>query len=186
MEILQDNVLARYLFDKYSANPKNWKFIISASSSTGDFFDATVSNPEEAWQLKIDSIYKPSPLVLGAKLDIDSAKLDNRIAYSSIPFGYRKLDSPIIMNILERLADQDDSSSQRPIKDPVFRGMNNINSVLGSLETVRPEKGKSYAYGPLVFTARNPVSSDNYQKEVADRLASRLRDSLRRRYSSYG
>ncbi len=37
-------------------------------SSKGLFFlDAIVSNPDEVWQLKIDSIYKPNPLVTGYK-----------------------------------------------------------------------------------------------------------------------
>ena len=35
---------------------------------TGSFFDAIVSNPNEVWQLKIDSIYKPNPLIIGTRL----------------------------------------------------------------------------------------------------------------------
>lgn len=75
MEILQDKNLAKYLFEKYTSNPKNWNFIISTSLQDG-FFDATISNTDEVWQLKIDSIYKPLPLVIGTKVDLDSTKIE--------------------------------------------------------------------------------------------------------------
>ena len=64
MEILKDKVLAKYLFERLARNPRDWKFIISKSSFDDGFFDAQVSNREEVWQLKIDSIYKPIPTVL--------------------------------------------------------------------------------------------------------------------------
>ncbi|HZB99101.1 MAG TPA: hypothetical protein VE226_03740, partial [Nitrososphaeraceae archaeon] len=76
MEILQDRNLAKYLFEKYTTNPKNWNFIISTSSLNDGFFDATVSNTDEVWQLKIDSIYKPLPIVIGTKVDLDSTKIE--------------------------------------------------------------------------------------------------------------
>ncbi len=52
MEILDDKILAKNIFQKYTVNPKNWNFIISTTSIHDGFFDATVTNPDEAWQLK--------------------------------------------------------------------------------------------------------------------------------------
>src|SRR5713101_991301 len=159
MEILQDSKLAKYLFEKYSSNPKNWNFLISASPLRDGFFDATVSNVDEVWQLKIDSIYKPVPIILGAKVDLDAAKIERKMSNSSQAFGYRKIE-PYINYY--------------------------INSLLGSLETVAPVSGGNYAYGPFVFTDRNPAGSNEYQKQVAEKLALKLRENLRNRYSSYG
>ncbi|MGC2575075.1 MAG: hypothetical protein WA364_26500 [Candidatus Nitrosopolaris sp.] len=180
MEILQDNKLAKYLFEKYSSNPKNWNFLISTIPLRDGFFDATVSNVDEVWQLKIDSIYKPVPIILGTKVDLDATKIERRINSSSPAFGYRKLEPSVMMSILKKLADDQQIHANKELS------INNyINSVLGSLETVSPVTGENYAYGPFVFTDRNPVKSE-YQKHVAEKLATSLRDNLRNRYSSYG
>jgi hypothetical protein len=180
MEILKDKVLANYLFERYASNPKDWKFIISKSSFDDGFFDAMVSNRDEVWQLKIDSIYKPLPTVLGTKVDVDSAKFDKRLGYSTIPFGYRTFDPPIIMNLLDKLT-QDHHSVNDMITNSTA-----VNSILSSLETVKPVSGKNYVYGPIVFAGNNPVDIDEAQKRISKKLALQLRDNLRYRYSGYG
>lgn len=182
MEILEDSTLARYLFERYSSNPKNWNFIISTSSHRDGFFDATVSSTDEVWQLKIDSIYKPVPIVLGTKVDMDSTNIERRLNKGVAPFGYRKLDPSVIMNLLKEL------SEEQPLNATAKEAELNtqFNSILGSLETVKPVTGTSYAYGPFVYTEQNLAGHDENQKQVADKLASKLRNDLRKRYSSYG
>lgn len=181
MEILENRVIAKYLFEKYCSNPKNWNFIISTSSLKYGFFDATVSTTDEVWQLKIDSIYKPLPLVVGARVDLDSTKIERKISNTSLPFGYRKLEPPIIMDIFKKLTEehQMNALSESDVNSYLY-------SVLGSLETVTPVNGRNYAYGPFLFTEKNTVNSNEYQKQVAEKLALRLRDNLRNRYTSYG
>lgn len=181
MEILENRVIAKYLFEKYCSNPKNWNFIISTSSLKYGFFDATVSTTDEVWQLKIDSIYKPLPLVVGARVDLDSTKIERKISNTSLPFGYRKLEPPIIMDIFKKLTEehQMNALSESDVNSYLY-------SVLGSLETVTPINGTNYAYGPFLFTEKNTVNSNEYQKQVAEKLALRLRDNLRNRYTSYG
>ncbi len=73
VEILDGATLRRLLLERYSKNPKNWNFTISPARSDG-FFDALVSSPGEAYQLKIDSIFKPTPLMLGTSVDVDHSK----------------------------------------------------------------------------------------------------------------
>jgi hypothetical protein len=182
MEILEDSTLAKYLFGKYSSNPKNWNFIISTSSRKDGFFDATVSSTDEVWQLKIDSIYKPRPMVLGTRVDIDSIKIEKRLDKGLASFGYRKLDPSIMMNLLRQLSEEQHSNATA--KEVELNAQ--FNSILGSLETVKPVAGKSYAYGPFVYTEQNLVGPDQSQKDVAEKLASKLRNDLRRRYASYG
>jgi hypothetical protein len=182
MEILEDSTLAKYLFGRYSSNPKNWNFIISTSSHRDGFFDATVSSTDEVWQLKIDSIYKPRPMVLGTRVDIDSIKIERRLGKDVASFGYRKLDPSIMMNLLRQLSEEQDTNATA--KEAELNAQ--FNSILGSLETVKPVTGINYAYGPFVYTEQNLAGPDQRQKEVADKLASRLRNDLRRRYASYG
>ena len=181
MEILQDSKLAKYLFEKYSSNPKNWNFLISTIPLRDGFFDATVSNVDEVWQLKIDSIYKPVPMILGAKVDLDATRIERKISNNSPAFGYRKLESSFMMNILKRLTEEQQINAN---KEPDINSY--INSALSSLETIAPVRGGNYAYGPFVFTERSPVNSNEYQKQVSEKLALQLRNNLRNKYSSYG
>jgi hypothetical protein len=184
MEILEDKVIARHLFEKYCSNPENWNFVISISSLRDGFFDATVSNTDEVWQLKLDSIYKPLPLVVGTKIDVDSTRIECSLNANAVPFGFRKLDTPVVMDILKKVTDEQEERMN----------MNNIDSdldyqiysILRSLKTVRPTSGNNYAYGPFIYTNTSPLRPNDYQKHVAEKLSIKLRDNLRSKYSSYG
>lgn len=179
MEILQDRNLAKYLFDKYCSNPKNWKFHISPSYYDDGFFDATISNSDEVWQIKVDSIYKPDPIILGTKIDADVTKVYQQI--DSAPFGYRKIDLNLIMKILLRTVDDTDV-----MKPDEQRPSANLNSILNSIEPVRPSQRGSYAYGPFTFSNASPLTKNDQQKIVSENLSLRLRQVLRDRYSLYG
>ncbi len=181
MEILQDNNLAKYLFEKYSSNPRNWNFLISTNPLRDGFFDATISNVDEVWQLKIDSIYKPIPMVIGAKVDVDATRIERRIGTSSPGFGYRKLEPSVMMTMLRKLTQEQQVNAEKGEGVGYY-----INSLLSSLEPVAPKVGGNYAYGPFVFTNGNSLTSNECQKHAADELSHRLRDNLRNRYSSYG
>jgi hypothetical protein len=184
MEILEDKVIARHLFEKYCSNPENWNFVISISSLRDGFFDATVSNTDEVWQLKLDSIYKPLPLVVGTKIDIDSTTIERSIDTNAVPFGFRKLDPPIIMDILKKVTDEQEELINMHNKRSYFNDQ--FYSVLRSLKTVRPTSGNNYAYGPFIFTNTSPLCLNDYQRHVSEKLAIKLRDNLRNKYSSYG
>jgi hypothetical protein len=136
------------------------------------------------WQLKIDSIYKPFPIMIGAKVDTDSTVIERRInAANTAPFGFRKLDTPVIMDIFKKLTEE----QQQQMNQYTETDFNNyLYSILGSLKTVRPVSGKNYAYGPFLFSEKNIVNTSDIQKQVSEKLAFKLRDNLRNKYSSYG
>lgn len=96
MEILEGAALYRILLERYSKNPSGWSFTISPSARNG-FFDARVGSPEESWHLKLDTIFKPSPFVLGAKTDQGPA---NRPP-PPISFGFRRVDPNEAPRLLE-------------------------------------------------------------------------------------
>jgi len=173
LDILEGNNLASNLFQRYSANARNWKFVVSVSQMNGNFYDAIVSNPNEVWQLKIDSIYKPNPLIVGAKVDVDPAKFDDK---SHMPFGYRKLDTEKIGKFLSNMGENEDANGISSY----------ISSLIASSEPEVPTPNNSYAYGPFLFTQKNPIKVDEYQKRISEKLASRLKDKLQLLYSSYG
>ncbi len=176
MEILEDRILTKYLFQKYSSNPKNWNFIISTKSYSDNFFDAFVSNSDETWHLKFDSLYKPNPFILGARSELDSLSVEQRLK-NTIPFGYRKLPDSYIKHFL-RLKDESDVNNSSGISE-------DLNKILLSSHPEKPIHGNSYACGPFILTADNPVRYNDKQKIISEKLTSKLKDNLRKRYSSY-
>ena len=173
MDILEGNNLATNLFERYSANSRNWKFVVSVSQKNGNFYDAIVSNPNEVWQLKIDSIYKPNPLIIGTKVDVDPLRFNDN---THMPFGYRKLDPKKIGKILSNISENEDTSALSSY----------IGSLISSTKPEVPSPNNSYAYGPFLFTQKNPIKVDEYQRKISDKLANRLNEKLRLLYSSYG
>jgi hypothetical protein len=173
LDILEGDNLATNLFERYSANSRNWKFVVSVSQQNGNFYDAIVSNPNEVWQLKIDSIYKPNPLIIGTKVDVDPLRFNDN---THMPFGYRKLDPKKIGKILSNISENEDTSALSSY----------IGSLISSTKPEVPSPNNSYAYGPFLFTQKNPIKVDEYQRKISDKLANRLSEKLRLLYSSYG
>ena len=173
LDILEGNNLATNLFERYSANSRNWKFVVSVTQQNGNFYDAIVSNLNEVWQLKIDSIYKPNPLIIGTKVDVDPLKFNDN---THMPFGYRRLDPKKIGKILSNINESEDTSALSTY----------IASLISSTKPEVPSPNNSYAYGPFLFTQKNPIKVDDYQRKISDKLANRLNDKLRMLYSSYG
>ena len=169
MKLLEGESLRRHLLESYSKNPKGWSFVISPSGKHG-FYDAVVSGSDGTWMLKIDSIFKPTPIVLGSPTE-DSPELKPT---GPFPYGYRNLHPGLILQMLR--------SEGYPPKD---RAAANFLSVLKS-ETVVPEEGESYAEGPFVFTSKGKVGLPECQRDLDIKLASEMQRLLRTRYPAYG
>lgn len=168
MEILEGNELKRRMLESYARDPKGWSFTISPSPNSG-FFDATVAGPDVAWILKMDSLFKPSPIVIGSL----AGALRRRHA-GPFPYGYRNLPPELALRLMGG-GDEGPGGAVR----------RSLLSVLRS-EPIVPQNGGSYAEGPLVFTSPGSVSLSSKQKEVDARLASEMRRLLRLRYPAYG
>lgn len=166
MEILEGEALLRTLLQRYSKNPRGWTFTISPSPSSS-FFDAHVGSPNESWHLKLDTIYKPSPFVLGAKTDQDLSK---GLA-SPLSFGFRKVDAQTAPTLLG------DSQEE----------MAGLLAFLSTVNPVAPTAPGSYIQGPYVLASRGkPAGSmTREQQSVDSRLSDEMRKLVRRRYSSY-
>ena len=168
MEILEGSELKRRMLESYARDPRGWSFTVSPSPSSG-FFDAAVAGPDGAWMLKIDSLFKPTPIVIGSP-----AESLPRRPQGTFPYGYRGLPPELVLQLMG-------GGSEIP-RGPLRR---RLLSVLRS-EPVVPEKGGSYAEGPLVLTGPGSVSLSDKQREVDARLASEMRRLLRLRYPAYG
>jgi hypothetical protein len=165
MEILEGDALYRVLLQRYSKNPRGWSFTISPSPGSG-FFDARLRGPDESWHLKLDTIYKPSPFVLGARTERDLSSPP-----SPLSFGFRRV------NPQEAPALLDDSKE----------GMDRLFAFLSAVSPVAPTGSGSYIQGPYVFTSdgRAAGSMTRQQQRVDSRLSEEMRRLVSRRYPSY-
>ncbi len=168
MELLEGKVLRRRMLQSYSRNPKGWSFVVSPSPKSG-FFDALVSGPDGAWMLKVDSLFKPYPMVIGTAVEALPRRVEG-----PFPYGYRALPPDLALRMLGGEG-----------TGPREKTLAGLLSVLRS-EPVVPEEGRSYAEGPLVLIGPGGISLSDSQKEVDSRLASEMRRLLRLRYPAYG
>jgi hypothetical protein len=164
MEILDGPALAEMIFRGYARNPKQWFFRVSPSRSNG-FYDAVVGGPDASWQLKLDTIFKPSPLVIGAKTEVG---LQAYAVSSPLSFGYRELDPSIV----GALGGEEAAPG--------------LAELLATLAPVVPEEGKAYAQGPFVLTRETHRVYDRSQTNIDERLSSEMLRLVRNRYLSYG
>ncbi len=178
VEFLEGKALTKHLLEKYSKNPNGWSFtLFPPAKEDNGFFGAFVGSPDELWQLKVDSIFKPNPIMLGAKAE---PNLRKPLDFGTISYGYRKLDRKTAFELLKALADADDRESN-PIQNRLI-----LDRILRPLKPVAPISGESYAEGPFVLTDRLNLGITEEQKHLEDRLSSELRRLMRNRYSSYG
>jgi len=119
--------------------------------------------------LKIDSLFKPTPTVIGSPAESLGSGPEG-----PIPYGYRGLPPELALQLMG-------GGSEAP-SDTIRR---RLLSVLKS-EPVVPERGGSYAEGPLILTGPRSVSLSDKQREVDAKLSSEMRRLLRLRYPAYG
>jgi hypothetical protein len=165
MEILDGTVISEIIFKRYARNPDGWSFTVSPSRSHG-FYDAVITNAEESWHLKLDTIFKPNPMVLGSKSEVD---LRQYAASSSLSFGYRELNPWVVRDL-----EQEDEGAPR------------LAELISSLAPVVPEAGKAYAQGPFVLTRGARRGYSRTESQVDEELSSAMLRLLRNRYPGYG
>lgn len=168
MEFLEGEALRKGILESYSKSPRGWSFVISPSKS--GFFDAVASGPDGAWMLKIDSIFKPSPIVLGSQAETGPGLK----AVSPVSYGYRKMPPDLLLRFLER--------SGQGNREQMDLG---LRSFLKS-EPVVPTVGGSYAHGPFVLTGPRTLSLSEGQQAVGTRLTAEMHRLLKMRYPAYG
>ncbi|MHB2036750.1 MAG: hypothetical protein ACYCPW_08430, partial [Nitrososphaerales archaeon] len=114
-------------------------------------------------------IFKPAPIVLGAKMD---SGIVNPLQSSGMPsYGYRKLQPEIMLKLFKEISEESNTS-------------NSLDQILGSLSPVAPKQGESYAEGPVVFTNKKILGSS--QNQLDDKMSSEIRKLLRESYPGYG
>lgn len=169
MEILDYSEVIKEIIRSYDRRPENWQVLMGRSPK--GFYDIIFSNPEEVWQLKIDTIYKPNPIGFGVKLEIDPVKIK---VENFPPYGFRPISSNILDRIKEKISTYEDISSiitENIMKTPPTP-IREIKET--SLAAVGP-----YIQKPSI----EPVSQN--QKELSKKLDIELEKLMREKYYLY-
>jgi hypothetical protein len=115
---------------------------------------------------------------MGTKITADSSIIEKKL--NTTQFGYRKLDADVLKNFLTNISKDENNNSINNMDVNV-----RINSLLSSLDPVKPIKGQNYLYGPFIFTEKRMTKFDNKQDEISDKLSYRMNENIRRKYSLY-
>ncbi|MDG6914508.1 MAG: hypothetical protein JRM86_05145 [Nitrososphaerota archaeon] len=163
MEILEGDAIQGAVLRSYSRDPRGWSFTVRPSGADG-FFDALVTGPTETWRLKLDTIFKPTPLVLGARTEEQVAG-----ATAPLSFGFRRVDQEVAPALL-------DGSPE---------GVRRLVELLRTANPVAPAVPGSYVQGPIIFSSRAARSTSDRERAVEERLSAEMKALVMRRYPGY-
>ncbi len=144
----------------YNKNPLDWH--ISVSKDRENFGNIAIFNPnfKSLWQIKLDSLYKPNPLSVGAKIpNINNEKIGFNSKMPS--FGYR----PLVDDQLELL--QSNILEKKPIDNIILDILTREPVPLNNI------KNKGFLEGPITFSPPGYISEK--QKVLDQKLKNDLK-----------
>lgn len=139
-----ENILKK-VHAAYNKNPLGWRVFLSKDEK--GFPTILFYSPDEVWEIKFDSLYKPHPLSVG--LNFKNEKSDFVEKLESPHYGFRPVEDKIAKHIFESL-----SKNEVPVQI--------INNILKGepkpLEEV--EKNKMILHGPVIHSNILPLVSE--------------------------
>ncbi|MHA1380180.1 MAG: hypothetical protein ACTSRG_17540 [Candidatus Helarchaeota archaeon] len=134
----------------YNRNPLDWQISINKDKYNHGNILITNPNYSTLWQIKLDSLYRPNPISVGAKLKDFEMPGKNIIKKPS--FGYR----PLFDEQLEKL--QLNLVEKKPIDKLLLDILDNNPAPLKNV------KNQGFLEGPVTFTPPGYISKR--QKEL--------------------
>jgi len=167
---------------KYDKRPEGWQVLVGRSPS--GFYDMLFSSPDDVWQLKLDTIYRPNPIGFGVRLEEDPSKVP---IIEAPPHGYRPVHIDGMMAKIKHLMESNLQPEQIMNKiEENIAGTLDIERIMESppLPTDRVRTPIT-AIGPYIQRPTiEPISSR--QKELSTKLDDELKRLMRIRYPWYG
>ncbi|MBS7655414.1 hypothetical protein KEJ50_02810 [Candidatus Bathyarchaeota archaeon] len=159
------------IFRKYNKKPYGWRVLIGKNPS--GFWDILFISDDEAWTIKLDTIFKANPIGLGVKLE-EKFKLPK---VNDVSYGFRPIPESLIRNLTKEIQDSNlslDKATEKLMSELKFIPPKPINIIQQSPIT---------AIGPHHILQFSPISQK--QKELNKNLDEQLRRALRRKYPWY-
>jgi hypothetical protein len=206
MDILKGNEVWEEIVKKYNKKPSLWHTLEYKSPS--GFYDLLIFNPENTYLLKKDTVYKPSPLVIGMRLDETEyhktiLKGDNKTIAQVIrspTYGFRQISIKPIMKRIERFVDEgrnpamifnsfvkmmlkarERAKHTQPVPTHKLETME-IETYTEDDETVRMDI-RHALIGPYIPVGLEAISKNH--RQLSARLDEELRRLLHREYPMY-
>lgn len=142
----------------YDEDPRGWG--ISLGMGKDGYGNIFISGPKGLWQIKVDSIYKPKPIGVGARVGaVDEFK---KLISTKIPsYGFRPINEDQMSRLREGM------SRHRPLDEIVGEILSAKPSPLGKL------RGPGIVQGPIIHSNFHGYMSSK-QKELDSKLKRNL------------
>lgn len=171
-------------YEEYQEDPRGWNFWVSSPPTSDDFYEAYIIHGDEAFFLKIDSIYTPNPVGVGVELKIERDQL-----VESLPdFGFRKFDWDETRDLLDNLPKPEGYES----KEDFIKDLNEFRiDLVGRAMDMDPmpfespeDQGGLITLGP--YSKENPLSYvSEKQEELKKDLSRKLERIIQRNHPGY-
>ena len=155
----------RKVYARYNRNPVGWRVLVGSDEK--GFPTILFFSPEELWELKLDSLYKPDPICVGSKVADSFLRVERRLESPS--YGFRPVDDERAKLIIESLSKQEAPS------DIIKKVLSEAPKPFTELEK------KMVLHGPIIHSPRLPLLSE----QQVD-LDIKLRRELQRILSNRG
>jgi hypothetical protein len=174
METMPLEELWKDIIRRYNMKPRGWTALTYRSFD--GFYDVLLSNPEEAWLVKYDTVYKPNPLGFGVKLQ-DAPKIPDA---KPLSYGFRQFPAERIKRAIELMTTMKSSSEQ------IVKAVNNVlldivsSAPIPTYKIIKP----AFLEGPFYLKDLENLSKG--QRELSRKLDVQLRRMFRIKYPMYG
>lgn len=165
MKLERANVILKKLALSYNKDPKNWGYTIGRGHDDRSY-DIVVSHKDEAWQIKLDTLFGSNPVGLGSKIDLVEKSIPDR----PFTFGFR----PLGLDVIEGFLDQEPKSAFEEIMKIKPRATDNIHTPF-------------MVQGPIHYSGPPPLLRPiNYLSKAHEGLDFRLKKEIDKLLSKSG
>lgn len=178
-----DEIMEQF-YEEYQEDPEGWSFWISPPPSSGDFYEAYIVHGDEAFFLKVESIFTPNPVGVGTKVKIEEGQLEKDLP----DFGYRRFTQEETRRFLENLPKPEEYESLAEFQRDLKESQNEIAREAMDKEPVpfgAAEEGEELAaLGP--YSSKSPLSYvSEGQEELRQKLSKELERLIHRDYPGH-
>lgn len=156
------DILMKEIWKKYNEDPTGWHVLVGRTSKI--YYDIFVTNPNELWQIKLETIYRPNPIGLGAK--IEKVERDEKTLRGIPTYGLRPLSKKTVARMM--------SAVERGVPPgKVFKEVMNVEPKShGEIAT------PWVLQGPVVYSAKPLELISDKQRELDAKLSMELESLL--------
>jgi len=137
--------ILRKVYVRYNKNPLGWKVVIGNDDK--GYPTILFYSPDEVWELKLDSIYKPNPIVVASSQPAPRETGGSEL--ESPGYGFRPVDDRKARAIIESL-------KKKSLPGEIVKNL--LKKEPMPLEEIRDEK--MILHGPIIHAPKLPLVSD--------------------------